>query len=411
MNYNSFSSRSYIDMDKLSRVYSFNDIKIKPILTNIKSKSEVDISTQLTKNITLKTPFVLLSSKVDEIIDISTNGGIGIINKMPIDDQINMIKKIKKYINIFNTDIVTVNINSTFTDLQEIFKNNEVEWVFVIDYYSTCLGIISRDHLEITTVCNSLNTSATDIMTDINKIKYFNQYDYDWLSMTSNPVKFILDEFKTTPIIPILSENKKILGILSLKDLIKFYKLKDNLLFDSYGKLLVAASIGISNDYMERVNKLVCSGLDILYINIDNAYNQLMFDIVKDIKIRYPSVIIIVGNINSVEGYKACSELNIDAVVIGNETEFGQFSLIQECKNIYNIPIINNSGIPSQAQNIFKAILAGANTFLINSDNLNNKNWKDIYLSKDIIYPMVSINIKTISELHSSNSIEYSRLL
>lgn len=411
MNYNSFSSRSYIDMDKLSRVYSFNDIKIKPILTNIKSKSEVDISTQLTKNITLKTPFVLLSSKVDEIIDISTNGGIGIINKMPIDDQINMIKKIKKYINIFNTDIVTVNINSTFTDLQEIFKNNEVEWVFVIDYYSTCLGIISRDHLEITTVCNSLNTSATDIMTDINKIKYFNQYDYDWLSMTSNPVKFILDEFKTTPIIPILSENKKILGILSLKDLIKFYKLKDNLLFDSYGKLLVAASIGISNDYMERVNKLVCSGLDILYINIDNAYNQLMFDIVKDIKIRYPSVIIIVGNINSVEGYKACNELNVDAVVIGNETEFGQFSLIQECKNIYNIPIINNSGIPSQAQNIFKAILAGANTFLINSDNLNNKNWKDIYLSKDIIYPMVSINIKTISELHSSNSIEYSRLL
>ena len=418
MSYNSFSTTpirdwsQYTDIEKYKRVFSFNDIKIKPVLTNINSKKEVQLTTKLTNNINLKTPFVLLSSNVDELIDINTNGGLGIVKKMQLDDQINIIKKIKTHINIFNTDIITVNAYSTFLELQEIFKNQEVEYVFVVDYYAACIGMIFRQHMEITAICNINNTTtANEIMTEISKIKYFNQYDYDWLTMTSNPVKFILDEFKMTPVIPILCENKKVLGVLSLKDLIKFYKLKDNLLFDGYGKLLAAACIGISNDYIERINKLVYAGLDILYLNIDNAYNTLLFEVVKDTKTRHPNLVIIVGNIHTVDSYKALNEIGVDAVVVGDETEFGQFSLLQECKNVYNIPIINNSGIPSYEKNVFKSLLAGANTILIDSDKYdkNEKDWKQIYTSNNIIYPMVSVNIKTISELHSSN-IEYIRL-
>jgi IMP dehydrogenase len=418
MNYNSFSSTpirdwsQYTDIEKYKRVWSFNDIKIKPVLTNINSKKEVQLTTKLTNSINLKKPFVLLSSNVDELIDINTNGGLGIVKKMQLDEQINIIKKIKRHINIFNTDIITVNAYSTFVELQEIFKNEEVEYVFVLDYYAACIGMIFRQHMEITAICNINNTTtANEIMTEISKVKYFNQYDYDWLTMTSNPVKFILDEFKMTPVIPILCENKKVLGVLSLKDLIKFYKLKDNLLFDGYGKLLAAACIGISNDYIERINKLVYAGLDILYLNIDNAYNTLLFEVVKDTKTRHPNLVIIVGNIHTVDGYKALNDIGVDAVVVGDETEFGQFSLLQECKNVYNIPIINNSGIPSYESNVFKSLLAGANTILIDSDKYdkNEKDWKQIYTSNNIIYPMVSVNIKTISELHLSN-IEYIRL-
>lgn len=412
MNYNSFSSTpirdwsQYTDIEKYKKVLSFNDIKIKPVLTNINSKKEVQLTTKLTNSINLKTPLVLLSSNVDELIDINTNGGLGIVKKMQLDDQINIIKKIKTHINIFNTDIITVNAYSTFVELQEIFKNEEVEYVFVVDYYAACIGMIFRQHMEITAICNINNTTtANEIMTEIGKIKYFNQYDYDWLTMTSNPVKFILDEFKMTPVIPILCENKKVLGVLSLKDLIKFYKLKDNLLFDGYGKLLAAACIGISNDYIERINKLVYAGLDILYLNIDNAYNTLLFEVVKDTKTRHPNLVIIVGNIHTVDGYKALNDIGVDAVVVGDETEFGQFSLLQECKNVYNIPIINNSGIPSYESNVFKSLLAGANTILIDTDkhNKHEKDWKQIYTSNNIIYPMVSVNIKSISELHSSN--------
>jgi IMP dehydrogenase len=427
MNYNSFSSSSLnrdwsqykdtsnvvgTDTEKYKRVLSFNDIKIKPVLTNINSKKEVQLVTKLTNNVNLKTPFILLSSNVEELVDINTNGGLGIVKKIQLDDQINIIKKIKRHINIFNTDIITVNAYSTFVELQEIFKNEEVEYVFVLDYYSVCTGMIFRQYMEINAICNVNNTTtANEIMTEISKIKYFNQYDYDWLTMTANPVKFILDEFKMTPVIPILCENKKVLGVLSLKDLIKFYKLKDNLLFDGYGKLLAAACIGISNDYVERINKLVYAGLDILYLNIDNAYNNLLFEVVKDTKTRHPNLVIIVGNINTVDGYKSLNDIGVDAVVVGDETEFGQYSLLQECRNVYNIPIINNSGIPSQEKNIFKALLAGADTFLIEHDKTdkNDKGWKEIYTSKSIIYPMVSVNIKTISELHSSN-IECMRL-
>jgi IMP dehydrogenase len=412
MSYNSFSTTpirdwsQYTDIEKYKRVFSFNDIKIKPVLTNINSKKEVQLTTKLTNNVNLKTPFILLSSNVDELIDINTNGGLGIVKKMQLDDQINIIKKIKTHINIFNTDIITVNAYSTFLELQEIFKNQEVEYVFVVDYYAACIGMIFRQHMEITAICNINNTTtANEIMTEISKVKYFNQYDYDWLTMTSNPVKFILDEFKMTPVIPILCENKKVLGVLSLKDLIKFYKLKDNLLFDGYGKLLAAACIGISNDYIERINKLVYAGLDILYLNIDNAYNTLLFEVVKDTKTRHPNLVIIVGNIHTVDGYKALNDIGVDAVVVGDETEFGQFSLLQECKNVYNIPIINNSGIPSYESNVFKSLLAGANTILIDTDkhNKHEKDWKQIYTSNNIIYPMVSVNIKSISELHSSN--------
>ena len=413
MNYNSFSSTpirdwsQYTDtnttdnIEKFKKVYSFNDIKIKPVLTNITSKKELQLTTKLTNTVNLKTPFILLSSNVDELVDINLNGGLGIVKKIQIDEQINIIKNIKKHINIFNTDIITVNTYSTFLELQEIFKNEEVEYVFVVDYYSVCIGMIFRHHMEISSICNVNNAiTANEIMTEIGKIKYFNQYDYDWLTMTANPVKFILDEFKTTPVIPILCENKKVLGVLSLKDLIKFYKLKGNLLFDGYGKLLAAASIGISNDYIERINKLVNAGLDILYLNIDNAYNNLLFEVVKDTKTRHPNLIIIVGNIHTVDGYKVLNDIGVDAVVVGDHTEFGQFSLLKECKNVYNIPIINNSGIPLNEKNIFKALLAGADTLLIDSDD---KNWKQVYTSKNIIYPMISVNVKSISELHSSN--------
>lgn len=406
----STSIRDYlktIDLDKSKRVYSFNDIKVKQVLTNIKAKSEINLATKLTNNVNLKLPFILMSSDIDEIKDININGGLGIINKMNIDDQVEMVKKVKKHINIFNTDIITVNTNTTFIELQELFKNEQLEYVFVVDYYSGCLGMIYREHLDIVQICNQnsnvgegrgTHLMANEIMTEISKIKYFNQYDYDWLTLIASPVQFILDQFKMSPNIPILCNNKQIIGVLSLKEFIKFYKLKDKLLFDGYGKLLAAACIGITQDYIERINKLVFAGLDILCINIDNGYNSLLFDIVKDTKQRHPNLIIIIGNINTVEGYTALKDIPVDAVVIGDGTEDGQFTLLQECKQVYNIPIINNSGIPSKNDNMFKALLAGANSILIQSDK-----WKDIYMSKNIIYPMVAVNIKTIDELHSAN--------
>lgn len=398
-----YQTQKPFDLEKSKRIYSFNDIKVKQVLTNIKAKSEINLGTKLTNNVNLKLPFILMSSDIDEIKDININGGLGIINKMSIDDQVEIVKKLKKHINIFNTDIVTVNTNTTFVELQELFKNEQLEYVFVVDYYSGCVGMIYREHLDISKICNQNNTHliANEIMTELGKIKYFNQYDYDWLTLIASPVQFILDQFKMNPNIPILCNNKQVIGVLSLKEFIKFYKIKDNLLFDSHGKLLAAACIGITQDYIERINKLVFAGLDILYINIDNGYNSLLFDIVKDTKQRHPNLIIIIGNINTVEGYTALKDTSVDAVVIGDGTEDGQFTLLQECKQVYNIPIINNSGLPSKNDNIFKALLAGANSILIETSK--DCKWKDIYTSKNIIYPMVSVNIKTIDELHSAN--------
>jgi hypothetical protein len=108
-------------------------------------------------------------------------------------------------------------------------------------------------------------------------MKSFKLADCDWKNIvTYTPwnIRDLLDEFRTNEIIPILGDNKKLLGVITLQNILKFYKYKSNCLVDEFGQLLAAASIGICQNYLEKVDKLVNAGLNILYINIENAYNN-----------------------------------------------------------------------------------------------------------------------------------------
>lgn len=386
----------------IEKVYSFSDINVIPVLSSIKSKSEISLMSNLTKDIILKIPFVLESSNIDKIMDINLNGGLGIINKMNINIQIDMVKKIKNYINIFNNTPTTVNANVTLLQLKEMFKDNSLEYILVVSNTNNCLGIIKRSHIEISNIKTTDNIYAYQIMTSINNIKYFNQYEYNWMSLIENPIMDVLEYFKIYDDIPILCDNKQILGVLSFKNLVKFYNNKNNYIYDNYGRLLSCVSIGYSINYLENIKKLVEVGLDILCINVENAYNENIYDAIKRIRIEYPNLVLIVGNVNSSCAYKYISGSDVHSIMVGNNTEFGQFTLLQECKKIkdyynINIPIINKSGLHDDLKSTFKALVGGSNIILVD----DTFNWKQNL--KDITNQLVSVNVDSINKLHCTS--------
>lgn len=386
------------------KMYRFSDIMIKQKLSYIKSRDEVTCVSKFSKTISIHNPFVVVSQDENAVINANTSGGMGIIGKMRLEDQVAKVKAVKNYIRLIDDAPITVYSTTTYKELTDMFKDTNVDYIFVLSTNGMCIGMITRSIMELVKLSNYENFSgyAFDIMLPIDNIRYFRLSDYDWKSLvtyTSIQLKQLLDEFKTNPIIPILCDNKKLLGVLTLQNVLKFYKYRSECLVDEFGRLLVAASIGVSQNYISRVDELVKAGVSILYIDVDNAYNNVIGMILKEIKTKYQSVTVIVGRVQCVEGYKYLCETGADGVIVGNTDDTGQFTLLQECYQIYqtyNVPIINYTGIDNSNTNHFKALVAGANCVMIaDASNIQT------YL-KTIKSNMISVNSKTFEELMST---------
>lgn len=388
-----------------SENYSFKDIIVNPVLSCIKSRNEVSYVSRFSKTITLYNPYVVLSNDIDEVIKTNIGGGIGIINKMNIDDQVFNIKKIKDYMKLIDGSPITIYSTTSYSDILELFTRDNLDYVFVLNTNSYCIGMINKCTIDILKLRNYNGGCAFDIMIHIDNMKYFKLSDCDWKNIvTYTPwnIRDLLDEFRTNQIIPILGDNKKLLGVITLENLLKFYKYKSNCLVDEFGQLLAAGCIGVCQNYLEKVDKLVNAGLNILYINIENAYNNIVQTMITDIKLKHPNLVIIAGNVQCINGYKYLCDTGVDSIVVGCGEDIRQFSLLQECYNLqkmYNYPpIISWSGPSQQKGDHFKAILAGSNCLLVDRTS-DNSNLEDQL--KSIKNSMISVNAKTIDELMS----------
>lgn len=391
-----------------SENYSFKDIIVKPVLSYIKSRNEVSYVSRFSKTITLYNPYVVLSNDIQEVIKANIDGGMGIINKMNIDEQVSNVKMIKDYMKLIDGNPITIYSTTSYSDILELFtKDQKLDYVFVVNTNSYCIGMINKSTIDILQLRNYNGGCAFDIMIHIDNMKSFKLSDCDWkniVSYTPWNIRDLLDEFRTNKIIPILGDNKKLLGVITLQNLLKFYKYKSNCLVDEFGQLLAAASIGICQNYLEKVDKLVNAGLNILYINIENAYNNSIQTMINDIKLKHQNLVIVAGNVQCINGYKFLCDIGVDSIVVGCGEDIRQFSLLQECYNLqkmYNYPpIISWSGPTEKKADHFKALLAGSNCLLIDRNNDNSNLEDQLKIIKNY---MISVNAKTIEELMLSS--------
>jgi IMP dehydrogenase len=390
-------------MSTLGTSYCFDDVLMEPLYSNIQSRSQISLETNIATNnraLILKTP--LISSPMDTVtetqmaIKMALAGGLGIIHRfMTIEDQVSQIVKVKRFLQYIIREPYRVLPTATYIDVEELIEKYSVSTYCVVkDFESNeFLGILTRRDIE---AMKNYSSNVSDCAIQVSDFmtsyfqdggKYSNQtvlYAEDYKMFTNQPDS-ILRIAKDTMLhnrcekIPILGSNGKLEGLITLKNIRHWENNKTKACIDSTGALCVGAAIGIVSDYMERLDALVKANVDLICIDVANGFNKHVAVAIRNIRRCYPSLILMAGNVCNAAGFHFLSDpvLDIDCirVGIGNgsicttrlETGIGkgQFSAIQECFQAKRdqglIPhIICDGGSLGKTGNKVKALAAGA---------------------------------------------------
>lgn len=396
--------------------YCFDDILIRPRHSEIQSRSDITLDIEVAKAPrTLKLKIPLISSPMDTVteenmaIQMALNGGMGIIHRfMPIEEQVKQVTNVKRYITYIFTDPYKMNENSTISELDDHVEDTHVYTVCVMDNHNNFKGLVTKRDIEFFKE-TSRNEKINYIMTHITNIvvlyKDGNTFKEMMRNNKSDEFRKCMEECKQKMIehtiekIPILeikkvkNSNKKLytknlLGVVTWKSVQFYFNNHKTAALDEKGCLRVGGSIGIKPGYLDDATKLVEAGADIINIDVANGHNKYTIDACKNVRQKFPNIVIFVGNVCTFEGFKNLA-INTDVdcvrVGIGNgsicstrlETGigYGLFSSIFECfkfkmspeyKNtIGDVKILCDGGTMGKTGNKVKGLAAGCSLFFM----------------------------------------------
>ncbi|WP_270986186.1 IMP dehydrogenase [Campylobacter upsaliensis] len=358
-------------MKIVGRALTFEDVLLRPCYSEILPK-EVQIHTQLTKNIKLNMP--LISAAMDTVTEhraaimMARLGGLGIIHKnMDIKAQVREVKRVKKSESGVIIDPIFIAPNASIYEALELMAEYRISGVPVVDEERKLLGILTNRDLRFE---SNFNNRVENVMTKA--------------PLITAPKGCTLDDaekiFSTNKVekLPIVDENNHLVGLITIKDLKKRKEYPDANK-DSFGRLRVGAAIGVNQ--MERVDALVGADVDVIVLDSAHGHSRGIIDSVKAIKAKYPKLEIIAGNVATAGATKALCEAGADAIKVGigpgsicttrivSGVGVPQISAIDECAleaDKFGVPVIADGGI-KYSGDIAKAIAAGASSVMIGS--------------------------------------------
>jgi IMP dehydrogenase len=357
----------------LTEGLTFDDVLLIPAYSEILPR-EVNLTTKFTRNIGLNIPIV--SAAMDTVtesamaIAIAQEGGIGVMHKnMTIEEQGNETKKVKRAENGMIIEPITLKDNALVIDALNIMKEYKIGGIPVINDNNQLVGIVTNRDLRFE---RNLYRPINEVMTKENLITTTEVTDFERAAD-------ILQEHKIEKL-PVIDNNNKLIGLITYRDIIKI-KARPNACKDKRGRLRVAAAIGISSDWKDRVAVLVKSGVDAIVIDTAHGHTRNVLETAKELKKMYSELDLVIGNIATAEAAKDLAKAGTDAVKVG----IGPGSIcttrviagvgVPQLQAIYNvaqglkgtnIPIIADGGIRFSGD-IAKAIAAGADTIMAGS--------------------------------------------
>lgn len=293
----------------ISEGLTYDDVLLVPAYSEILPTAEyISTATQLTNDIRLNTP--IISAAMDTVtehrmaIGIAQLGGIGVLHKnMSIEEQAAEVRKVKRAENGMIGDPVTLDLDATVGDALENMAKHKIGGIPVISTDLTLKGIVTNRDLRFE---KDMARPITEVMTSENLITAGTAIKFD-------EAEKILQQHKIEKL-PVISEDGKLVGLITYKDLIKS-KLRPNACKDEFGRLRVAAAVGVKAD--NRIDALVEAGVDALVVDSAHAHSKFIIDKVKEIRVRYPELNIIAGNIVTPEAALALKEAGANAVKVG----------------------------------------------------------------------------------------------
>lgn len=351
---------------------TFDDVLLVPAYSEV-LPNQVDLSTKLTKDITLQIP--LMSAGMDTVtehrmaIAMARQGGIGVIHKnMSIQQQAEEVDKVKRSENGVITDPFSLAPDNTLADADKLMGKFRISGVPITEN-GKLVGIITNRDLKFET---DYTKKIRESMTSEGLVTARE-------GITLEEAKQILGRARKEKL-PIVDENGMLKGLITIKDIEKAIKYP-NSAKDSKGRLLCAAAVGVTANITDRVNELVKAHVDAVVIDTAHGHSANVLKTFKMIKEKYPDLNVIAGNVATRSGAKAMIDMGVDAVKIGigpgsictTRVVAGigvpQITAIMQAYDVAKeagIPVIADGGI-KYSGDITKALAAGANVCMMGS--------------------------------------------
>jgi IMP dehydrogenase len=358
-------------MAQVKEFLTFDDVLLQPRKSSV-LPNQVNIQTQLTKDITLNIP--ILSAAMDTVtesrmaIAMAQNGGLGVIHKnFDISIQASEVARVKRFEAGIVYDPITMSPNNTIEDVFAIMDEKKISGFPVVDKNKKLLGIITNRDVRFVTNKKSM---VKDYMTKKVIIIKKNQ--------STNYAKKLLHENRIEKLV-VVDNQKRCIGLITVKDIQRSERYPSSVR-DKNGRLLVGAAVGTKIDDLERAIALDKSGVDILFIDTAHGHSNSVIDAFKKIR-KKTHCPIVVGNIATPEAAKDLIKLGVDAIKVGigpgsictTRVVAGvgvpQFTAIQEISAVaskFKIPMISDGGIRFSGD-IVKALAAGGSCIMAGS--------------------------------------------
>ena len=352
--------------------YSFDDVLLIPNYSDV-LPNDVNISTRLTRNLTLNIPIV--SAAMDTVtearvsISMAREGGIGFIHRnMSVKSQVKEVNQVKKSESGMIIDPVTIHPDQRAHEVLELMEQRCISGVPVIKG-EKLIGIVTNRDLRFET---DLEKRVSEVMTKENLITVSE-------GITLQESQKLLHKHRIEKL-PVVDKKGKLVGMITKKDIEKIKKYP-NACKDVKGRLRVGAAIGVGLDMEERTEALLKAGVDVILIDTSHGHSKNVIDAVKVLKGTFKEIDLIAGNVGTSKGAEDLMNAGVDGVKIGigpgsicttrmvAGAGIPQITAIMNCRSGSSktgVPLIADGGI-KYSGDVTKAIAAGAHCVMIGS--------------------------------------------
>ena len=352
---------------------TFDDVLMVPAYSEVMPR-QVDIQSKFSRNIEIRVPVV--SAAMDTVteaamaIAIAQEGGIGVLHKnMSIEEQALQVRKVKRAESGMILDPVTLSTDANVGDALNMMAEYKIGGIPVVDENHKLVGIATNRDLRFE---RNMTRPITEVMTSENLITTTKTDD---IAKTEDT----LQQYKIEKL-PVVDNNYKLIGLITYKDLIKT-KLRPNACKDRFGRLRVAAAIGITGDMLQRVKAVKEAGVDAIVLDTAHGHTIGVCNTLETIKSEFPDLEVVVGNIATAEAAKMLVDKGADAVKVGigpgsicttrviAGVGVPQLTAIMDVANALKgsgVPVIADGGIKFTGD-VVKAMAAGADTVMMGS--------------------------------------------
>lgn len=355
--------------------FTFDDVLLIPAESHV-LPDEVDLSVQLAKNIKLNTP--ILSASMDTVteapmaIAMARQGGLGVIHKnMSIEQQADEVSKVKRSENGVIIDPIYLTADDEVAQAEKLMSTYRISGVPIVNNTNDLklVGIITNRDLRF----------ISDYSVKIGTVMTSEELITAPVGTSLKEAEQILQEHRIEKL-PLIDKNGRLGGLVTIKDIEKVKEFP-NAAKDKYGRLLVAAAVGVTSDTFERAEALLSAGADAIIIDTAHGHSAGVLRKIGEIRAKFPEATLIAGNVATAEGTRALYDAGVDVVKVGigpgsicttrivAGVGVPQLTAVYDAASVaheYGKTIIADGGI-KYSGDIVKALAGGGNAVMLGS--------------------------------------------